>query len=482
MTSQELTPSSGSPLPASLTQMGIRARKAADPLIVWIDNLSDWMAPPDTDPLGSPTGIARRPIVFGLWTMLIVFLGIGLWAGVVPLASAAIARGKVVLDSNRKTIQHLEGGIIDKILVSEGGKVEKGQTLVRLNETAAKTRYDLYFGQYNTSLATEARLVAERDGLEAPIFPPELLKVEQSNPAIAEILDSQRRLFASRKEALDGQLNILHQKSSQFTEEIHGLEAQVESATRQIALLDEEIEAVATLLKQGNAQKPRLLALQRAQADLKGQQGEDQARIARARQSIAEADLAISNQKTEFNNKVIADLKDTQQQLADLSERIRASGDIMDRIIISSPISGIVTDLRVHTIGGVISPGEKIMDIVPNDKLVIEALISPQDIDVVKPDLLARVHLTAYSSRRLPPVEGKVIHVSADSFEDQRTGTQYFKARIEIDPKSLAALGTDVELTPGMMADVQIVTGERTLLSYLVSPIRDSFYNAFREQ
>ena len=254
------------------------------------------------------------------------------------------------------------------------------------------------------------------------------------------------------------------------------------SADDQIKFLNEEIKTVRILLEQGNANKPRLLALQRAKAQLEGQRGENQAQIARAEQLVAETELSVKNQQNDFQNKVATDLKDTQMQLGDLGERVRASKDVMNRVVITSPVTGIVTALGVHTKGGVIAPGAKIMDIVPiGDKLIVEAKVSPQDIDVVHANMKAQVRLTAFKSRNVPPVEGTVENVSPDRFVDERSGISYFIARIEIPKENIDKL-KNVELSSGMPADVMIVTGTRTLLQYILSPISDSFHAAFREQ
>ena len=447
--------------------------------IAYLDALSARIAPPDEDIYNNPANLAAGTIKLGVYIVIAVFGVFGLWAVAAPIDSAAVAPGQVVLDSNKKSIQHLEGGIVEKIMVKEGEQVRAGQELIRLNETASKARLDMFRSQFIAARASEARLLAERDGKDKVTFPEDLLKI--THEGLSDIVDSQKRLFESRGQALQGQIDVLGQKEAQYRQEIEGLRAQEAAAASQIKLLDEEISAVRTLLKQGLAVKPRLLALERAGAELQGKRGESLALISRAEQSIGETQLAIINKKNDFINDVVKELKDTQIQLADLEERIRASADIMDRVIIVSPVSGKVTALKVHTVGGVINPGETIMDIVPSDDmLIIESKVSPQDIDVVRKDLTANVRLTAYKSRTVPPVEGRVIDVSADKFVDPRMGSEYYIARVEINKQKLGELD-DVELTPGMPADVLIVTGERTLISYLLAPIKESVRHAFRE-
>lgn len=448
-----------------------------------IDRVSNVLVPTNRagTEVDTPDAMIRPKIVVGMWVIVLVFGVFGLWSVLAPLKSAAIANGQVVLDTNRKTIQHLEGGIIAEIFVREGQMVKEGDPLVRLDETAAKARLDLFKSQSISARATEARLLAARDNKKKITFPADLLKEKDTNPVVAENIDSQRRLFKTQKKNLEGQLAILRQKSEQYKDEIEGLEAQKQSATDQIKLLREEIATVEKLLKAGNAMKPRLLALQRNASALEGQRGEYQSGISRAQQSIAETEISMINLKNEYLNKVVSELKDAQAQIADLDERLRASEDTVSRIIIPAPIGGQVTGLKVHTIGGVIAPGEKIMDIVPkDDKLIVEVMVETQDIDVVHPDQEAMVRLSAYRARYVPLLQGKVTYVSGDSFVDERTGVPYYRTRIEIDYGEMEVL-ENVKLYPGMPTQALIVTGSRSFMSYLIDPFMLSLNHAFRE-
>ncbi len=466
-----------SQIPATKTEWIRYLRSYSEALDRW----SAMISPARPESSDKPEYSARMPIQAGLWMIVAVFGAFGLWAGLAPLDSAALAPGYVVLDSNRKSIQHLEGGIVEEILVREGSQVKAGEALVRLNPTATEARLDLFRNQYFGNKAIEARLFAERDGKEKIEFPKELLD-KANDPVVKEQIENQQQQFKTRRDSLNSQLGILRQKAEQSKKEIEGLEAQIRSADDQIKYLNEEIKTVQILLSQGNAQKPRLLALQRNRAQLEGQRGENKSSIARAEQMIAESELAVQSQINDFQTRVAAELKDTQLQLSDLQERVRASEDVKSRIVITSPVDGIVTGLAVHTVGGVINPGGRIMDIVPlGDKLIVEARVNPQDIDVVHKGLTAQVRLTAFKSRTVPPVKGTVENISPDRFTDERTGISYFVARVEIQQKELDAL-KDVELSAGMPADVMILTGSRTLLGYILSPIGESFHQAFREQ
>lgn len=445
------------------------------------DAIAEYIAPSNKEEELSPENLARGPIVFGMVMIIIMFGVFGLWSILAPIDSAAIAPGKVVLDSNKKVIEHLEGGIVKEILVTEGMAVKKGQVLVRLDNTAALARMNLYKGQYIAALATEARLKAERDHAEELVFPEELLE-KKDDILVSENLDSQRRLFKSRREALEGKRDVLGQKIKQYEEEINGLSEQIKSSSSQLELLGREIKDIRKLVAKQLSPKSRLLALERRAAEIKGEKGRNEALISRAKQSINEAKIEMYNLKTEFLNGIVTELRETQTKLSDLSEQLRTAEDVARRVEIRAPIAGEVTGLAVHTVGGVIAPNEPLLNIIPfDDKLIVEAKVRPTDIDVVRAGLKARVRLSAFKTRNVPPVEGIVETISADRFEDKRTGEIYFLARIAIDEKQLDKLD-NVELSPGMPAEALIVTGSRTLIAYLISPIRDSFNRSFREQ
>lgn len=448
-----------------------------------IDALAARLLPYDATNVDAPDQRARPTILMGLMLMFLLFGVIGLWACLWPLQTGAIAPGRVMTESNRKDIQHLEGGIIQEILVGDGDVVKAGQALVKLDATNAKARNEQVLAQYLTAKATEARLVAERDNKESVTFPADYLTQESANAKVKEVLDTQRRLFTTRRDALNGEVEVLNQKIAQSGDEIRGLKEQISAAGTQIGLLNEEIKTVGELVKSGNAVKSRLLALQRQQADLMGQRGNAQAMVSRANQTINESKISILNAKNDFAKQVAAELKDTQTQLATLEEQARATTDVAKRVEVTAPIDGTVTALAVHTVGGVVQPGETLLSIIPSgDRLIVEARVNPQDIDVVHAGLTAQVKLTAYKTRYLRPVEGKVMTVSADRVDDKATNQSYFVARVEIPQSELAALGPSVKLSSGMPADVLIVTGTRKMISYIIDPIRESFGHAFHDQ
>ncbi|HSK41659.1 MAG TPA: HlyD family type I secretion periplasmic adaptor subunit [Arenibaculum sp.] len=422
----------------------------------------------------------RASILAGFVVLAVAFGGFGTWAALAPLDSAAVAPGVVVVDGKRKTIQHLEGGIIDDILVRDGDFVETDEVLVRLSHVRPRATLDLLTGQYRTRLALKARLQAERDGHDRIRFPAQLLD-HRDEPELAETLAAQEQVFDARRRAFDGQITILNQRIAQYHDEIAGLEAQIAAEDRMLDLLGQEIADVQHLFDRGNARKPRLLELQRRAAEIEGERGRNRALIARARQQIAEMEQQIIELRHQRLKEVTGELQTIQAEIADQLQRLRDAADVLDRLDIRAPRSGIVVGLNFHTSGGVIGPGEPILDIVPQeDRLLVEARVRPEDIDDIRLGLPAQVRLTAYSARRTPTLDGKVVRVSADRLDEPRTGASYFETLVAIDPASLDRL-PEVSLSPGMPAEVLIVTGERTAFDYALSPVTDAINRAFRE-
>ena len=422
----------------------------------------------------------RTPVTVGLGAILIFFGIFGGWAALAPLDSAAIAPGIVSVDTSRKTIQHLEGGIVEEILVRDGDQVSAGQILIRLEKTQPEATRDLLKARLITAASREARIIAERDGKKEIEFP-EWFEDEGNQTQTAEAIISQRNIFIARRNAIRGQTAILGQRIAQIDEEIVGLRGEIDSEIRQLALIEEELVGVRELVEKQLTRKSRLLELERRAAEIAGEKSRNEARIARARRQIGETHLQISELGTQMMNEVLVELRDVQSELSDLTERIRAAKDILRRTEIRATLDGTVVGLSVHTAGGVIGPGQALMDIVPSqDRLVIEARIDPSDIDVIQPGLPANIRLTAFNQRDLVPLAGTVTQVSADLLIDERTGLGYYLARVEIDPDQSAVLD-DLKLYPGMQAEVMIVTGQDTALNYLLKPIGRTLRRAFRE-
>lgn len=423
----------------------------------------------------------RRPLTIAFGVILVFVIGLGTWAALAPLDSAAVATARVTVAGNRKTVQHLEGGIVKSLMVQEGDRVESNALLLTLDATQAEATLAQLRSRYDNLLAREARLRAERSGSDQPLeFPQELLDRTAEKP-VADAIAGERSIYAARREFLAGRERILAQRVVQLRKEIQSLQAQVDAETTQLRLVREERRSIETLFEKDLVDKPRLLTAKRTEADLEGDRGEHLALIARAEQRIGETELEVIDLKNKFLNEVLSDLKDTQADLTDLTQRLKAAKDVLARTEIRAPVSGTVVGLEIHTEGGVISPGQKLLDIVPmGDSLELEAQVEPTDIDVVHTGLSAQVMLTAYKQSTTPSLQGRVSRVSADSFDDPRTGRTYFLARVTVEPSELEAM-EDVELYPGMPAEVLINVGQQTVLEYLLTPITQSLNRAFRE-
>ena len=426
-------------------------------------------------------GMGLRPVfITGLALILVFFGGFGTWAALAPLETAAIASGRVVVGSNVKVVQHLEGGIVSKILVAEGSVVKEGDPVVLLDETQPGSTLGVMQSRARHGAAREARLVAERDKLPQIKFPAWLL-AEAKDPEVAEIIGAQQRIFQSRREALASQTSILRQRVAQYKEEISGLEAEIVAETKQLELIQQELRDVQFLLEKGLERRPRFLALQRQAADIEGSRARNRSTIARSKQAIGETELRIVDLVTTQNAEVAKELREVQAEFADVLQQRRAAEDVMKRTVIRAPVSGTVVKLKFHTTGGVVAPREPLMEIVPvADTLVVEAQVSPNDIDIVHAGLRAQVRLTAFSTRSTPILDGEVETISADRLVDERTGMPYYSARIIFSDEQEQKV-QDVQLYPGMPAEVMIVAGERTPLSYLIKPFSDSFSRAIRE-
>jgi HlyD family type I secretion membrane fusion protein len=436
---------------------------------------------PPALPMAPPRPPLSRFVTAGVLIIVLFFGGFGAWAGLAPLASSAVAAGSVRVEGNRKTLQHLEGGIIQELLVKEGDVVRRDQVLVRLDRTAAQSRFETIRHQYDLLKASEARLLVEQARSDRLIFPQEL-EDRRDEPRIATLLGGQEQIFATRRQSYKGQNEILQARIDQLRSQIEGQRAQQLSSERQLELIRKEQATVADLVSKGLEREPRLLDLQRRAAALQGARAESQSEIARVQQTVGETELRILALDNEQAEKVAAELKDTQADLARAEEELGATADVLRRRELRAPLAGTVLNLKYFTAGGVIAPGTPIMDIVPNeDRLLIEAQLSPLDIDVVRPGLPAEIRLSAYKQRRMPILDGRLIQISADRLLNERDGAPYYKALIEVDAKELAELD-GVELYPGMPADVMIKIGERTFFEYLTSPIHDSFSRAFHEQ
>ena len=424
-------------------------------------------------------GVARI-IALGTVVIVLFFGGFGAWAVFAPLESAAIAQGVLSVSGKRKTVQHLEGGIVADILVREGDRVTAGQILLVLDDTRARAALSLLEGQHRSSAALKARLEAERDGLPEVRYPEWLRRAVRGSMA-SDLLATQDRIFNARARSLANRTAIYRQRIGQLREEATGLEEEIEAQDRQTELLDEEMDGLRGLIERGFEGKPRLLALARRKAEVAGARARNRALIARVEQRVGETRLTIGELANQRLTEVVAELREVEARMSDLRERIAAARNVFSRTRVVAPVAGTVVNLRVFTRGGVIGQGEALMDIVPaGGELVIEVQVEPTDIDTVYPDLPAQVRLTAFSHLTTPILDGTVLQVSADRLTDDRTGAAFYEARIALDPGQPAL--ANLKLQPGMPAEVMIVTGKRTALDYLIKPIVASFRRSLREE
>ena len=424
--------------------------------------------------LESPVRWGRR----ALWIGIVLFLA---WAALAPLSQGVPAHGFIKVEGNRKTIQHLRGGVVEEILVREGDAVETNQPLIRLNEVQVQAQQGVVDSQLVSLLAVEARLKAER-AEKNKIVQPEFLTSRQTDPRVMEAISVQRQLFQTRRSGLEGEVAILNESISGLEEQIRGIQAQEQSKAEQLKLFKEELASLKPMYEQGFVPRNRMFELERAIAYLVGQRSEDLSNIGRIKAQIAELRLKALNVRTLARKEVETQLTDVQRQIADLKERRAATQDDLERIVLRSPVAGTVVDLSVHTVGGVISPGQKLMDIVPSDSaLIVEVQIPPHLIDNVRTGQEADIHFIALEQTIVPTVPGKLVYVSADRVTDPRTDFSYFVGRVQASEEGMKRLANHT-LQPGMPADAVIKTGERTLLGYLVKPFLARLRFAFTER
>ncbi|GIX29992.1 MAG: HlyD family type I secretion periplasmic adaptor subunit [Porticoccaceae bacterium] len=423
----------------------------------------------------------RKPRLIGLAVLAVAFGVFGLWAAFAPLESAAIAPGVVTVKGNRKTVQHLEGGIVREILVAEGDEVVEGQPLILLDKTQFAAELGVLTGQYYVALAKESRLIAERDGLPEIQFHPDLAV---DDPRAQEAMANERGIFNARKAAREGEQEVLQSRIAQLESQIAGLEELIRTQEGLVASYEAEAADLKALLQEGFVEKTRIVELERAAARTRAEIAERRTQIAQAKMQIGETRLQMLQLDKQFRTEVVDELARVQAEVFDLRERLTAIRDRVERTVIRAPATGRVLGLRVHTVGAVIQGGTPLMEIVPEgEELVIEARVKPTDIDSVAAGQPARVRFSAFNRRSTPTVEGVVTKVGADRLVDEKTGTPYYPATIEVSEEGLHTEElAGLTIVPGMPADVLIVTGERTLLQYLLQPARDALALSLKEQ
>ncbi len=443
------------------------------------------VAPPALSPV-SPAPIVleegRKAIRVGLLVVLVAFGAGGYLLGRAPLAGAVVASGVVKVTDNHKSVQHLEGGIVKEIRVRNGDRVTTGQTLIVLEDERANAGLDLLAGQWDAAAAKAARLQAERDFKPEPVFP-ERLRARAEDAKVAELLRMESSLFQTKRTALERQLKSLDDQIAEVDREQNSLQAQLGAEKEASRLLGEEVRANEAGQQQQVVTKVQVLSLKRAQQERLAHQAELGGVIARSRQRMEELRSRAAAFRSQYTQAAADELTTVKSLLSDLEEKQRPSRDAVNRQAIVAPIAGQVVDLQVFTVGGVVRPGERLLDIVPDSEpLLIEARVGLDDIDDLRLEQAADIRLTAYPIRTTPLLHGVVRYISADQLSDPRTGTQHYIAQVAVDASSLKVAGDGVHLQPGMRAELFIKTGERTVLDYLLEPVAATLRRALRER
>ncbi|GAA6164359.1 HlyD family type I secretion periplasmic adaptor subunit [Pelagimonas sp. KU-00592-HH] len=425
---------------------------------------------------------ARTPLTIGFLAMLVLVGGFGSWSALSKISGAVIASGRIEVDRNRQIVQHLDGGLVQDILVDEGDSVEAGQTLIRLDATLLASNLAITEGQLFELMSRRGRLEAERDDAEEVVFEDELLAEAAANPDIAEIVQGQERLFHARVDSLRHEIEQLGKRRSQIADQVRGIEAQEESLTVQLELIRKELVDQQGLLEKGLAQASRVLALQREEASLSGRVGELAATKAQAAGRITEIDIEVIKLSSRRREEAITRLRDLQYRELELAEQRRALEEQLSRLEIKAPVSGIVYGLQVYTPRSVIRPADPVLFLVPQDRpLIIAAQVPVIHIDQIYADQEVSLRFSALDQRNTPELFGRVLVVSADAFQDEATGVSYYRAEIVLSEGEQAKLPENVRLVPGMPVEAFLRTADRTPIAYLVKPLTDYFTKAFRE-
>lgn len=423
-----------------------------------------------------------KPMRWGMWLVLAGFGGFLLWSWLAPLDAGVVATGTVKVTSNRKAVQHLSGGTVEAILVREGDAVKKGQEVVRLDSLRALAEQGAISAQYIVSKTVENRLEAERDGLDVVNYDPELLKRFGNDHRLVAAMNLQQRLLDTRRAGLAGEISILQENLAASAVQLKGLQQVYGARASQINFLDQELKGTRVLAAEGYVPRNRLLELERSNADLSAGQAENLNNIARIRSQTTEIKLRILQRQHDYQKEVESQLTDTAKENTTLADRLRALDYEVTHTIIRSPIDGMVQSLSIATIGGIIQPGFKIMEIVPdNEPLQVDAMIPVQAIDKMAPGLAVDIAFPAFNHAQTPNIPGRVKTVSADRLLDEESKQPFYLAQVEVTPDGMSLLGSN-HIRPGMPASVTIKTGERNLMSYLLKPMLERVDSSFKEQ
>ncbi|MEM0909142.1 MAG: HlyD family type I secretion periplasmic adaptor subunit [Pseudomonadota bacterium] len=423
----------------------------------------------------------KRYVVMGVVACILLVGVLGGWAATAKLASAVIAGGSVVVASNVKSVQHPDGGTIGAIHITDGEHVRNGQLLVTLDETLVAANRALVDGEIIAGEARLSRLIAERDELDAVELSEEL-KDRAHEPLVDAAVQAEKRMFDARRKTLGGQVSQLKERLKQLEKQVDGLDSQRLAKVGEIDLIDQELDVLTALFDRGRTTRDRIVNLQRNRLRLEGERGQLESQIAVANGRKAETELEILQLSIDQRERTFQEITELRPEVANLKERRAAADFQLGRMSIRAPATGTIFELEVHTVGGVVQPGQTIMQIVPaSDNLVIEAKLSPTDVDQVNIGQEATVVLSAFDAKSTPQLAGHVTFVAAEASEDERSGLPFYEVRVALDEGELTLLPEGLELMPGMPAEVFIATGSQTVVSYLMRPLTDQIRRAWRE-
>lgn len=417
------------------------------------------------------------------WWLIIVFLGsFLLWAFLAPLDKGVPMAGTVTVAGNKKAVQHLTGGTVEDLLVREGDVVKAGQVLVKMNSVQARSNAEITRVQYMNALATEARLLAERDGRPAIDFPPQALAAAGSDPRVAATVAVQRQLFASRQGALRSEVAALEQNIAGLEAFAKGVEASREGKRLQLSLLKEQIDGMRGLAKDGYMPRNRLLELERNHAQIEASVSEDTGTLGRNQSQIGEMRLRAAQVQLDFQKELRSQLAEAQKEVDALRSRLEGLDYELANAEVKAPVDGMVADVAIFTEGGVVAPGFRMMDIVPLDEpLIVEGQVPVHLIDSVHPQLPVELIFSAFNQNTTPRIPGVVTQVSPDRLVDEATGMPYYRMRAEVTPEGRKLL-VDLQVRAGMPVELFVTTGERTLANYLIRPLQDNFRMSLTEE
>jgi HlyD family secretion protein len=422
----------------------------------------------------------RTHVLLIVVVSMLLVIALGGWAATTEFSGAVIAPGQLIVDSNVKKVQHLTGGVVGELRVRDGVRVKAGDVLVRLDDIQTRANLAIVSKALDELCARQSRMEAERDDADAVIFPRDLLD-RIDNPDVERAITGELRQYETRRTTRNGQKAQLRERIAQLAQEITGYDAQVASKNNQIEWIGKELAGVRDLWERKLIPYIRLSNLEREKNRLEGERGQLIASIAQARGKMTEIDLQITQIDQDMRTEVGRELAEIRSRTAEIVEKKVAAQDMLQRIDIRAPQDGVVHQLSVHTVGGVITPGEQIMLIVPEaDALTIEARVQPQDVDQIGIGQPVVVRLSAFNQQTTPELNGEVSRVSADVSEEPKTGMRYYTIRIAVTDSELARL-IGIKLVPGMPADTFIQTSSRTVMSFLLRPLWDQIGRAFRE-